>query len=85
MSDSTAEPHPAASLPPCRKCRSVTWEHTEGCWWGEYDEDSCSHCGGDSWAECGDPIQCTDPSCDGTMHPCPACQATGLESRQVIW
>ncbi len=35
MSDSTAEPHPAASLPPCRKCRSVTWEHTEGCWWGE--------------------------------------------------
>ncbi len=87
MSGSIAQPAPdAPPLPPCLKCRSVTWEHAEGCWWDdELAEDRCSWCGGDIWTECDDPIQCCDPRCDGEMHPCTACLGTGLASRQVIW
>lgn len=46
----------------------------------------CSHCGGEpDLQECDDPIQCCDPRCDGTWHPCEACQGTGLAKHQVIW
>ena len=46
----------------------------------------CSHCGGEpDLQECDDPIQCCDPRCDGTWHPCTACQGTGLAKHQVIW
>ncbi len=89
MSDSTAQPHrDAGPLPPCRKCGSTTREHLPGCWFLDPDDgepDACSHCGGGIWVECDDPILCCDPDCDGIMHPCPACLATGLASRQVIW
>lgn len=52
----------------------------------EYDDERCSHCGGDWWAmECDDPIQCCDPRCDGQWHPCSACQGTGWARNQVIW
>ena len=89
MADLTAGPHPDAPvLPPCWKCGSLTREHRPDCWFDDPDDgepDACSHCGGDIWTECDDPIQCCDPRCDGTMHPCRACLGTGLASRQVIW
>lgn len=47
--------------------------------------DVCSHCGGDAWVECDDPIQCTYAGCDGETHPDPACLGTGLGSRQWMW
>ena len=56
----------------------------------EYDPDAdsepCSWCGGEWYLqECGDPIQCCDPKCDGQWHPCTACQGTGLARHQVFW
>ncbi len=46
----------------------------------------CTWCGGEpDLQECDDPIQCCDPRCDGTWHPCTACQGTGLSKYQVIW
>jgi hypothetical protein len=60
-----------------------------GDWIEDLDEPGdmdCSHCGGDWYMqECDDPIQCCDPRCDGTWHPCTACQGTGLARHQVIW
>lgn len=51
-----------------------------------YDDDpSCTHCGGDQWAECDDPLQCLDSRCDGREHPCPACHGTGLSKDQWLW
>ena len=48
-----------------------------------YDELDCTHCGGDpDMQECGDPIQCCNPRCDGVWHPCDACNGTGLRSQQ---
>jgi hypothetical protein len=53
--------------------------------WAEADE-RCTWCGGEpDLQECDDPIQCCDPRCDGTRHPCTACQGTGLAKYQVIW
>ena len=50
------------------------------------DDPSCSWCGGEpDMQECDDPIQCCDPRCDGTWHPCTACQGTGLAKFQTIW
>jgi len=50
------------------------------------DEDPrCTHCDGEIWVECDDPIQCCDPTCDGEMHPDPACGGTGLYEHQVIF
>jgi hypothetical protein len=52
----------------------------------EYDSKPCSWCGGEWYLqECDDPIQCCDPRCDGTWHPCTACQGTGLAKHQVLW
>lgn len=52
----------------------------------DYDdgqERDCTHCGGEpDMVECDDPIQCCDPRCDGTWHPCSACNGTGLRSQQ---
>lgn len=54
--------------------------------WDGAEDGCCSHCGGDWFLqECDDPIQCCDPRCDGTWHPCAACQGTGLAKHQVIW
>ena len=52
---------------------------------GTDDDPSCSWCGGDACEECGDPIQCCDPDCDGETHQCPACNGTGLAEHQVMW
>lgn len=52
---------------------------------GTGDDPDCSWCGGDSWTECDDPIQCCDPRCNGGTHPCPACGGTGLAKNQVLW
>jgi len=50
------------------------------------DEDPrCTHCNGEIWVECDDPIQCCDPRCDGELHPDPACGGTGLYEHQVIF
>ena len=49
------------------------------------DHPSCTHCGGDIWVECDDPIQCTYPRCDGEFHPDPACNGTGLARDQWSW
>ena len=49
------------------------------------DDPSCTHCGGDIWVECDDPIQCTYPRCDGEFHPDPACNGTGLAKDQWLW
>lgn len=52
----------------------------------EDSPESCTWCGGEWYAqECGDPIQCGDPRCDGTWHPCTACNGTGLASEQWCW
>lgn len=52
----------------------------------DYDDDpSCSHCGGERWTDCDDPIQCTYARCDGETHPCPACLGTGLAKDQWLW
>jgi hypothetical protein len=57
--------------------------------WDEYDgeeEGTCTHCGGEWYLqECDDPIQCCDPRCDGTWHPCVACNGTGRASEQWCW
>ncbi len=57
--------------------------------WDEYDGDeevTCSHCGGEWYLqECDDPIQCCDSRCDGTWHPCVACNGTGLAASQWMW
>ncbi len=55
--------------------------------WGPYEDgDACSWCGGEpDMQECGDPIQCCSPRCDGEFHPCEACQGTGLAKHQVMW
>jgi hypothetical protein len=54
-----------------------------------YDDDedrACTHCGGEpDMQECDDPIQCTEPRCDGTWHPCVACNGTGLAEHQWLW
>ena len=52
---------------------------------GDGDDDRCTHCDGEIWVECDDPIQCCDPRCDGEFHPDPACLGTGLARNQVIW
>jgi hypothetical protein len=55
--------------------------------WDDYDsrDERCTHCGGDIWVECDDPIQCTYPRCDGEFHPDPACNGTGLARDQWMW
>ena len=51
-----------------------------------YDDDpECTHCGGEQWTDCDDPIQCTYARCDGETHPCPACHGTGLAKHQWLW
>jgi hypothetical protein len=51
--------------------------------WDDDHELDCTHCGGDpDMQECGDPIQCCNPRCDGVWHPCDACNGTGLRSQQ---
>ena len=53
---------------------------------GEDDNDPCSWCDGEWYLqECGDPLQCCEPRCDGQWHPCTACQGTGLAKHQVVW
>ena len=52
---------------------------------GDDDDPRCTHCEGEVWVECDDPIQCCDPRCDGEMHPDPACGGTGLYEHQVIF
>ena len=49
------------------------------------DDEGCTHCGGEQWTECDDPLQCTYPRCDGELHPCPACYGTGLSKHQWLW
>lgn len=51
----------------------------------DYDDDSCTFCGGDGWTECDDPIQCTDPRCDGQLCRCTACGGSGRGKDQVVW
>ena len=55
--------------------------------WDGYDsrDEECTHCDGDIWVECDDPIQCTYPRCDGEVHPDPACNGTGLAKDQWLW
>lgn len=50
------------------------------------DNEPCSRCDGE-WhlQECVDPIQCCNPRCDGTSHPCVACNGTGLAKHQWLW
>jgi hypothetical protein len=52
---------------------------------GEEGDGACTHCGGDIWVECDDPIQCTYPSCDGELHMDPACNFTGKASEQWLF
>jgi len=52
---------------------------------GDDDDPRCTHCNGEAWVECDDPIQCCDDRCDGEFHPDPACGGTGLAEHQVIW
>jgi hypothetical protein len=49
------------------------------------DDPRCTHCNGEIWVECDDPIQCCDPRCNGELHPDPACGGTGLAEHQVLW
>lgn len=52
-----------------------------------YDEDDeyepCTWCGGDGFAECDDPIQCTTPGCDEAYCQCRGCNGRGYD--QVVW
>lgn len=52
---------------------------------GDDNDPRCTHCEGEIWVECDDPIQCCDPRCDGELHPDPACGGTGLYKHQVIF
>lgn len=52
---------------------------------GDDSDPRCTHCNGEIWVECDDPIQCCDDRCDGEMHPDPACGGTGLYEHQVIF
>lgn len=69
------------------------WERAEQRNWDdvvdaqeEYDdspERTCTWCGGDGFAECLDPLQCSDPSCDGEVCRCTACDGRGYD--QDVW
>lgn len=48
------------------------------------DDLDCTLCVGDGWEECGDPIQCTRHHHLGE-HPCPACDGSGLRSKQTVF
>lgn len=39
--------------------------------------DVCTFCGGDGYTDCDDPIQCLDPTCDGELCECKACNGAG--------
>jgi hypothetical protein len=55
-------------------------------WASDDDSEPCTWCDGEWYLqECDDPIQCCDDRCDGTWHPCTACNGTGLAKHQVIW
>lgn len=56
----------------------------------EFDgEPECTHCGGDGWDECADPLQCCASkhySNEWEQYcPCRACNGTGLRSQQWIF
>jgi len=56
-----------------------TWDD----WEPDDGEQNCTHCGGEpNLQECDDPIQCCNPDCDGTWHPCESCNGTGRRSEQ---
>ena len=53
---------------------------------GYSDEDRhCTHCGGEGYDECDDPIQCTRLHTSDGLCPCGACGGTGLGKDQTIW
>ena len=47
-------------------------------------EGACTHCGGDAYVECDDPIQCCARHVSG-FCPCVACNGTGEAKHQWIW
>jgi hypothetical protein len=54
--------------------------------WDFADHDGyCTHCGGDGYDECDDPIQCTSAHTRGDLCPCGACGGSGLAKDQRIW
>ncbi len=64
------------------RLRPITAEEEQA----DEDSEACSHCDGEPYMqECDDPIQCCDPHCDGTWHPCVACDGTGLAVHQWSW
>ena len=68
----------------CPGC-GAPWDH---CWCDmpdEYEDDSCTHCAGDGYDECRDPIQCTRPHTTDGLCPCGACGGTGRAKDQTIW
>jgi hypothetical protein len=50
----------------------------------DLDEQDCSWCSGDGYAECDDPLQCCARHVNG-MCPCGACGGTGLRKNQVVF
>lgn len=60
----------------------------DDCDFDDWDDDSCSICGGDGYTECHDPIQCCNRHFDGSWDQgcvCKACNGTGLAKDQVVW
>lgn len=53
------------------------------------DDWACTHCGGEGYAECIDPLQCMAPSHIGNDFdlwcPCTACGGSGKGKDQVVW
>lgn len=49
------------------------------------DDDVCTHCGGDGYDDCDDPIQCLRTHTSTGLCPCAACGGSGLAKDQTIW
>lgn len=63
-------------------CPYCDWLVSEcQCFGDEVDDDAeCSHCSGEGTCESG-----CDPGWYDDIHPCHACNGTGLARDQVIW
>ena len=94
--------HPETRALCCSRCydvavgcpRRAEWDAMEFGPSDDYEDDDCSHCGGDGEVECDDYLQCTRQHAYWT-HPesgmefqfcaCSACNGTGQAKEQVIW
>ena len=52
-----------------------------------YDDESrrCSHCAGDGWVECRNPLECTRPHNKFGECPCGSCGGSGDAKDMTVW